>query len=190
LDPNLAPTYEGLAAAYRSVGDDNLAVSADAKAYELRARMTEPSRLETEYLYYAWVTGEREKALSVLLQLVQTFPRNVIARVNLASCLAFLGQPDKAADEAREAARLQPTAYIYSEWIFHSINAERLNEAQAALDEAAARKFDVFQLQDNRIRLSFLQNDQPAMQEQWKQAMSRPDAYRFLSRNFFTRGPM
>src|SRR6185369_7863971 len=89
LDPNLAPTYKGLAAAYRNMGEDNLAVSADTKAYELRARMTEPSRLETEFLYYAWVTGEREKALSVLSQLVQTFPRNVTARVNLASCLAF-----------------------------------------------------------------------------------------------------
>src|SRR5258708_25970457 len=39
-----------------------------------------------------------------------------ISRLNLASGLAFLGQPDKAADEALEAARLQPTAFIYSEW--------------------------------------------------------------------------
>jgi len=181
LDPNLAPTYEGLAAAYRSVGEDNLAVSADAKAYELRARMTEPSRLETEYLYYAWVTGEREKALSALLQLVQTFPRNVTARVNLASCLAFLGQPDKAADEAREAARLGPTAYNYSEWTIHSFHAERLNEAQAVLDEAAVRKFDSADLQEHRIRLAFLRNDQRAMQEQWSQAMGWPGANRFLS---------
>ena len=180
LDPNLAPTYEGLAAAYRMVGEDNLSVSAVTKAYELRARMTEPSRLETEYLYYAWVTGEREKALSVLLQLVQTFPRNVTARVNLASCLAFLGQPDKAADEAREAARLQPTAYNYSEWTTHSMHAERLNEAQAVLDEAAVRKFDSADLDEHRIRLAFLRNDQRAMQEQWNQAMSRTDEYRFL----------
>ena len=180
LDPNLAPTYEGLGAAYNGLGKRDLAISAYTKAYELRARMTEPSRLETEYLYYAWVTGEREKALSVLLQSVQTFPRNVSARLNWASCLAFLGQPDKAADEAREAARLQPTAFTYSEWIFHSINADRLNEAQVALDEAAARKFDVFQLQENRIRLAFLQNNQRAMQEQWNQAMGRPDADQFL----------
>jgi eukaryotic-like serine/threonine-protein kinase len=180
LDPNLAPTYKGLAAAYRNMGEDNLAVSADTKAYELRARMTEPSRLETEFLYYAWVTGEREKALSVLSQLVQTFPRNVTARVNLASCLAFLGQPDKAADEAREAARLGPTTYNYSEWTIHTLHAERLNEAQAALDEAAVRKFDSFGLRDERIRLAFLQNDQRAMQEQWNEGMGRPDAHRFL----------
>jgi len=180
MDPNLARTYEGLAAAYTSVGEYNLAVSADTKAYELRARMTEPTRLETEYLYYAWVTGEREKALSVLLQLVQTFPRNVTARINLASCLGFLGQPEKAADEMREAARLWPTDYNYSEWTFHSLHAERLNEAQAVLDEAAVRKFDSADLQEHRIRLAFLQNDQRAMQVQWNQAMGGQDAYRFL----------
>ena len=180
LDPNLALTYEGLAAAYRVMGEGDLAVSADTKAYELRARMTEPSRLETEYLYYAWVTGEREKALSAVLQLVQTFPRNVTARANLASCLAFLGQLDKAANEAQEAARLGPTAYNYSEWTFHSVRAERLNEAQAALDEAAVRKIDVSEMQRGRILLAFLRNDQRAMQEQWNQAMGRPDAYRVL----------
>jgi eukaryotic-like serine/threonine-protein kinase len=180
LDPNLALTYEGLGAAYNSLGERDLAVSAYTRAYELRARMTEPSRLGTEYVYYAWVTGEREKAYSVLLQWVHTFPRNVSARLNLSSCLAFLGQPDKAADEAREAARLQPTAFAYAEWTLHSIHAERLNEAQAALDEAAVRKFDAFELQKDRIRLAFLRNDQRAMQELWNQAMGGPDAYRFL----------
>jgi tetratricopeptide (TPR) repeat protein len=167
------------------MGEDNLAVSADTKAYELRARMTEPSRLETEYSYYAWVTGEREKALSVLLQLVQTFPRNSRARINLASCLAFLGQPDKAVDEAREAARHQPSAFTYAEWTAHAMHAERLNEAQAVLDEAAARKFDASNLQVGRILLAFLRNDQRAMQEQLNQAMGRPDAdWIFLVRSY------
>jgi eukaryotic-like serine/threonine-protein kinase len=188
LDPNLAPTYEGLGAAYNSLHERDLAVSAYTRAYELRAQMTEPSRLGTEYVYYAWVTGEREKALSVLSQSVQTFPRNVTARINLASCLAFLGQPDKAADEAREAARLQPTAYNYSEWIIHSFHAERLNEAQAVLDEAAVRKFDAFELQRGRIWLAFLRNDQRAMQEQWNQAMGRPDEYRFLLLRSYVEG--
>jgi eukaryotic-like serine/threonine-protein kinase len=180
LDPNLAPTYEGLGTAYNGLGKRDLAISAYTRAYELRARMTEPSRLDTEYLYYAWVTGEREKALSVLWQSVQTFPGNVIARLNLASCLAFLGQPDKAADEAREGARLQPTPFTYSAWIYESILAERLNEAQAALDEAAARKFDTFELRDVRIRLAFLQNDQREMLEQWNLAIGRPNVYQFL----------
>jgi eukaryotic-like serine/threonine-protein kinase len=185
LDPNFARTYDSVAAAYRALGEDDLAIPAETKAYELRARMTEPSRLETEYFYYAWVTGEREKALSVLLQLGRIFPRNAKARVNLASCLAFLGQPDKAADEAREAARLQPTALTYSEWGLHLIHAERLNEAQAVLDEAAVRKFDSVGLRGHRFLLAFLRNDQRAMQEQWNQAKLRRDAYgSFMLRSY------
>jgi serine/threonine protein kinase/Flp pilus assembly protein TadD len=180
LDPKLATTYQSLGSAYNALGEQDLAVSAYTRAYELRARMTEPSRLEMENTYYVSVTGEREKALSALWQSVQTFPRNVNARLNLALCLAALGEPDKAADEALEAARLQPTAFTYAELTTRLMNAERLNEAQATMDEAAARRFDYFGLQQGRIRMAFLQNDQRAMQEQWNQAIGRPDAYLFL----------
>jgi eukaryotic-like serine/threonine-protein kinase len=180
LDPNLAPTYEGLGAAYHELGDESLTVSAITKAYQLRNRMTEASRLETEYLYYAWVTRDLNKALSVLRQSVQTFPRNVTAHVNLAGCLVLLGQPDKAIDEAREAARLQPTAYTYAKWAITSIRAERLNEAQAALDEAVTRKLHSSELRDYRIRLAFLQHDQRTMQEQWNQAKDKAEDYELL----------
>ena len=179
LDPKFATTYESLGIAYGALGEQDLAVSAYTKAYELRARMTEPSRLEMEFTYYNSVTGEREKALSALWQSVQTFPRNVNARLNLAHCLANLGELDKAADEALEAVRLQPTDFTYAELTPLLMNAERLNEAQATMDEAAAHKLDSG-LQQGRIRMAFLQNDQRAMQEQWNQAIGRPDAYLFL----------
>ena len=179
LDPKFATTYEALGIAYGGLGEQYLALSAYARAYELRARMTEPSRLEMEFTYYSAVTGEREKALSALWQSVQTYPRNVNARLNLAHCLAALGQLDKAADEALEAVRLQPTDFTYRELTPLLMNAERLNEAQATMDEAAARKLDSG-LQQGRIHMAFLQNDQRAMQEQWDQAIGRPDAYLFL----------
>lgn len=180
LDPNLAPTYEGLGAAYHQIGDESLTVSAITTAYQLRARMTEVSRLETEYLYDAFVTRDLDKALSVLTQSVQTFPRNVTGRLNLSSCLELLGQPGKAADEAREAARLQPTAYNYAAWALTSIRAERLNESQAAFDEAATRKIYSIDLRDDRVRLAFLQLDQRAMQEQWNQTADKGQDYGLL----------
>ncbi len=180
LDPNLAPTYEGLGAAYYALGEERLTASAITRAYQLRARMTEVSRLETEYLYYAWVTRDLDKALSVVMQSVQTFPRNVPARLNLSSCFAFLGQPDKAADEDREVARLQPTAYNLEAWAITSLHAEWFKEAQAALDEAAARKLDFDALRDDRIRLSFLQHDQRAIEEQLNGAAGEAQDYDLL----------
>jgi eukaryotic-like serine/threonine-protein kinase len=182
LDPNFAYAYSLLASAYRTLGQGDLAASANTKAFEMRSRMEERSRLLAEYDYYAWVTGEREKALSAVSQLVETFPRTRGLRNSLASCLAFLGQLDKAADEAREEARIWPATFTYAEWVFHSLDAERFNEAQAALDDAAARKFNSRVLQNDRFRLAFLQNDQRAMQEQLKQAKGAPDAYLSLLR--------
>jgi eukaryotic-like serine/threonine-protein kinase len=180
LDPNLATTYEALGIAYSTLGERDLEVSAYTRGFQLRARMTEPSRLEMEFAYYTRVTGEREKALSALWQSVQTFPRNDNARLNLAHCLAWLGQLDKAADEALEAVRLQPTAFTYAESMPLLIHAERVSEAQATLDEATARKLDSFGLQQARIRMAFLQNNQHAMQEQWNHARGSPNAYLFL----------
>ena len=169
LDPNFALAYQALGAASGSV-------EAIKKAYELRSRMTEPVRLDAEYEYYTHITGEEEKACSVLWQTVHTFPRGVFAHVNLAVCLRLLGQPDRAADEAHEAARLQPTAYNYAMWILDSLAAERLNEAKAALDEATAHKFDNATLRSGRMQVAFLENDQRALQEQWNQDVGTPDA--------------
>lgn len=180
LDPNLAPTYEGLGAAYYALDEEGLTAPAITKAYQLRARMTEVSRLETEYLYYAWVTRDLDKALSIVMQSVQTFPRNVPARLNLSSCLAFLGQPDKAAAEDREVARLQPTAYNLQAWAVTSLHAGRLKEAQAAFDEAAALKLDSAPLRDVRIRLALVQQDEHVMAELLNGVTDKPGDYELL----------
>jgi DNA-binding winged helix-turn-helix (wHTH) protein/Tfp pilus assembly protein PilF len=180
VDPNLAPTYVGLGAAYNGLHEQDLAATAFTKAYELRGRMTEPIRLLAEYLYFAWVTGEREKALPIVSELVQTFPENVTGRQSMTGCLSFMGQPDKAADQAREAARLQPSPATFGLWALSSILADRLNEAEAVLNDAAARKFDSYSLRDDRIRLAFLQNDQRAMLQQLNLPISRSDADQLL----------
>jgi tetratricopeptide (TPR) repeat protein len=157
-----------------------VAAAAEKKAYELRNRTTELTRLQTEDLYYDVVTGEQEKAYPVLLQWVQTFPRDFIGHNNLTRCLGLLGQPDRAADEAREAARILPTPWSYRSWMFSSVLADRLEEAKAVFDDAKQRKFDTPDLREDRVLLSFLQQDEPAMQEEWNWAAGKPLADRFL----------
>ena len=180
LDPDFGLAYQAIAAAYNSRGEHQLEMGALKKAYELRNRMTEPTRLRAECRYYESVTGETEKACLVALQAVQTFPRDAVAHTNLASYLGKLGQPDRAADEAREAARLLPSPYSYHDLVLRSINADRLNEAKAAFDAADARNFDSTDLRVDRVLLAFLQHDKAAMEEQWSWAVGKPDAARFL----------
>jgi len=180
LDSDFALAYAALGVADGTLGELDLAAAAEKKAYELRTRMTVLARFLVESLHYGFVTGEQEKAYPVLLQWVQTFPRDVTGHNNFARCLQLLAQLDRGADEAREAARLLPTPWSYNNSMVASIVADRLEEAKATFDEAQTRKFDSPDLRENRAVLAFLQNDQPAMQEQWNWSAGKPIADSFL----------
>jgi DNA-binding winged helix-turn-helix (wHTH) protein/Flp pilus assembly protein TadD len=174
LDPDFGLAYAALGAAQNALSEFSLAAAAEKKAYDLRTRMTEQTRFQVEDLYYDDVTGEQEKAYPVLLQWVQTFPRDVIGHNNLAKCLNALGQPNRDADESREAARLLPSPWSYRNWMFTSIMANRLEEAKAVFDEAQARKFDGPDFHEERVLIAFLQKDEPTMQAQWNWAAGKP----------------
>src|SRR5271163_3265775 len=106
LDPELTLTYEGIGAANEALFHRDLAVSAYTRAYQLRDRMTEKNRLNIEYMYYDSVTGELDKAYSVLVGALELFPRDVFFHTNLANTLRKLGQLKRAADVEDETARL------------------------------------------------------------------------------------
>lgn len=181
LDPDFGLAYAALGAAHGPLGESALAATAYRKAFELRTRLTELARFNVEEFYYDGVTGEQEKAYAILSQWVQTFPRDVIGQNNLSKCLVALGQPERAADGAREAARLLATPFSYQTWMLHSILADRLEEATAVFDEAQKLKFDPPYLRLDRVWLAFVQKDEPAMQEQWKWAAGKPGANLLLS---------
>src|SRR5580698_5528183 len=61
LDPELALTYEGIGAANQALSRFDLMAAPWTRAYQLRDRMTERTRLNAEYLYYNSVTGELDK---------------------------------------------------------------------------------------------------------------------------------
>ena len=171
LDSDFALAYAALGSIYGGRTEFASAAPAETKAYQLRTRLTERARFQTEDLYYEVVTGEMEKACAVLSQWEQTFPDDFIAHSNLAGCLLRLGQPDRSLAEAREAARLLPSPWSYNALIFGNIVTDRLDEAQTTFDEAVARKFDAPPMHVTRALLAFLKKDKPAMQEQWSWAV-------------------
>src|ERR1700690_4009607 len=151
LDPDLALTYEGIGAANFSLGHYDLTATAFASAYQLRDRMTEKDRLTAEYLYYNNVTGEMERAHSVLLRSLELFPRDVFFHSNLAFTLLKLGQLKHAADLQDETARLEPSPLYFSWAATADICANRFNEARAWLAQAEALKFDSLELRSQRL---------------------------------------
>ncbi|MGA7136068.1 MAG: winged helix-turn-helix domain-containing protein [Terriglobales bacterium] len=159
LDPELTLTYEGIGAANEALFHRDLAVSAYTRAYQLRDRMTEKNRLNIEYMYYDSVTGELDKAYSVLVGALELFPRDVFFHTNLANTLRKLGQLKRAADVEDETARLEPSPLYFSWAASANISASRLNQARSWLAQADALKFDSLLLRVDRLRLALIDGD-------------------------------
>jgi eukaryotic-like serine/threonine-protein kinase len=180
LDPDLALTYEGIGMANGVLGHYDLMEAAVTRAYQLRDRMTEKDRLNAEYLYYSCVTGELDKAYSVLLRLLELFPRDVFFHTNLAHTLHKLGQLKRAADLEDETARLEPSSLYFSWAARDNITASRFSEARSWLAQAAALKFDSPELRIQRLRLAFIDGDRGALDRIFDDESHGPDRVEFM----------
>src|ERR1700678_2506733 len=159
LDPNFAVAYGRMAAAYLFLGNTELSEAAYTRAYQLRDRLTEKGRLGAEINYYSTVIGDWEKEYSSALRFLEIFPRDVFGHVNLREAFVHLGQPDRAADEAAEVARLRPSAYYFGSAIQSIRFASRFNEAKSWLAKADALKFDSSLIRRERLIVAFATGD-------------------------------
>jgi DNA-binding winged helix-turn-helix (wHTH) protein len=159
LDPNLAVAYGRLGATYLFLGNTELSEAAYTRAYQLRDRLTEKGRLGAEINHYSTVIGDWEKEYSSALRFLEIFPRDVFGHVNLREAFVHLGQPDRAADEAAEVARLRPSAYYFGSAIQSIRFASRFNEAKSWLAKADALKFDSSLIRRERLIVAFATGD-------------------------------
>ena len=164
LDPNLALTYEGMGVAYSSLRNTKLSEASYTRAYQLRDRLTEKDRLNAEIIYYG-VIGDWEKVYSSTLRFLQLFPRDVFAHNNLALASMCLGQPDRAADEAAETARLQPSSYYFGNAILFCRVASRFIEAKSWLAKADALRFDNPEIREERLFVLFATGDHDGVEK-------------------------
>src|SRR6266496_1583157 len=180
LDPDLALTYEGIGATNGVLRHYDLMKASYTRAYQLRDRMTEKDGLNIDYLYYTHVTGELDKAYSVLLRSLELFPRDVFFHSNLADTLQKLGQLKRGADVRDETARLEPSP-LYFEWAVEAnANASRFNEARSWLAQAEALKFDSLGLRLRRLRLAFIEGDRGALDRIFEGEAHGPNRAFFL----------
>src|SRR6516165_3600377 len=115
LDPNFALAYAWLAVCYSNLGERTLAAENSRKAYALRERVSEREKFIIESAYFNYVTGDLEKTRSTYELFAQTYPRDSVARGNLAATYYALGQFDKALQEFRETIRLSPDGLAYAD---------------------------------------------------------------------------
>ena len=159
LDPNLAIMHGRMGAASLFLGNTELSAASYTRAYQLRDRLTEKDRMSTEIDYYGRVTGDWEKEYSTVLRFLEIFPRDVLGHANLRAAFVHLGQPDRAADEAVETARLRPSSYYFGSAIQSIRFASRFNEAKSWLAKADALKLDNLLIRRERLIVAFATGD-------------------------------
>lgn len=167
LDHRFALAYSNLAVGYYNLNQNALAADNIRQAFELADRQTVRDRLHVTTLYYDLGTGDVQKAIASYKEWVGLYPRDDIAKGNLASEYFLLGDYKQAANFAQQALRLDPGSAAWYENVATAyIALMRLDEAHSVLNLASARKLDDAAMHADLYALAFLQGDTAAMQHE------------------------
>ena len=168
LDPQFCSAYAMLGSAYFSMGDDQSSTKNFSKAFELKdRRLTQEENFQTTALYHAYITGNLEKELAVLILYQQVYPRSVFAANRLGIAYANLGRTEDALKQFRWAIDHSPipSAQYYSNASQALITLGRFDEAKKLLDEWRQKgSLHPFQRQ-MRDRIAFFENDATTMEQ-------------------------
>jgi len=178
LDPNFALAYDKLAGSYSNTGQQELAIEAFQKAFDLRGRSSEYEKLRIAADYYAFATFETDKFIESYELLVRTYPRDFVAWNNLGNRYNSVGQFEQAAEACRESIRLNPNWVIpRSNLALAFIFLNRFDEAKQVIQKALAQKLESTPMHSHRYSIAFVQGDAAAMKQQINWASGRPDEY-------------
>lgn len=165
LDPNFAQAHVVLGTIYQNLAQAGLANEAFTNAYQLRNRVDQRERYLIESTYFEAVTGEAAKARKIAEDWVHDFPGDSIPRLRLARQYENLGQYDKAAEQFREAIRLDPNSPApYSGLMMAYMQLNKMDEAKATYEAAKAHQIGSEYLSRARFYIAFIERDQPTMQ--------------------------
>ena len=177
LDPNFAMAYAWMSALYHDLNEIAGAAENGRKAYDLREKVSERERFFIESGYYNFATEELEKGAQSDELWLQTYPRDAMPYTELGFVSYTLGNWEKALEEWRVAMRLEPDnglLYYLLSLAYMSLN--RLDEAEAVLEQAEERKLENEQLLQSRYYLAFLKSDSAQMAQLVSAAMGKPGA--------------
>jgi eukaryotic-like serine/threonine-protein kinase len=110
LDPNFAWVYAKMGIIYANSGENEKALEATRKAYELRGRVSEREKLYIDEHYYQVVTGEKDKEMETLELYERTYPNDEVPPNNLAVGYEMQGDFAKAVEPGRIAVRNNPNS--------------------------------------------------------------------------------
>ena len=173
LDPNFAMAYATLGTVYTDMGENDLSIENMKKAFALRDRASEPEKLYLDSHYYQFVTGDLNKAEQTYELWQQTYPRDIIPRINLGNLYTQMGQFDKAAQACLEALRIDSSNAIAAGLLGQIYQFQnRFDEAKAIFQKGLAQSPSAGGYHQGLWTIAFIQEDAAGMQEQVQWAKS------------------
>jgi len=138
LDPQFCSAYSMLGSAYHGIGDGQASRKNFAKAFELKdRRLTQEENFQTTALYHSSITGNLEKATTVLVLYKEAYPRSVSAYNMLGITYAQQGRTEEALQQFHWAIDHSPvpSAQHYSNASQALMILGRFDEAKRLLDQ-------------------------------------------------------
>jgi tetratricopeptide (TPR) repeat protein len=177
LDPNFAMGYAELSAAYGNVGETILAIANIKKAFDLRDRISAREKFQVTELYETDVTGNLEEANVAAKLWAESYPQDDTPHHNLATNYMYLGEYEKALSQTKEGLRLKPDdGFAYNHVALIDLALNRFAEAKAAIERAAAHKYEDTFLHYSRYQAAFLDGDTAAQQQELTWAKGKSGA--------------
>ena len=140
LDPNFAWVYARMGIIYANSGENEKAIEATRKAYELRDRVSEREKLYILEHYYQVVTGEKDKEMETLELYGRTYPNDEVPPNNLAVGDEMEGDFAKSAEYARAAVRNNPnSASGWSNLAYAYLGSNRPDEAWQTMQQTLVK---------------------------------------------------
>jgi serine/threonine protein kinase/tetratricopeptide (TPR) repeat protein len=177
LDPNFALGYQALAREQLNNDDNNAATVSATRAFELRERASENEKLYITIIYHRAVTHDLGKAIEGGEVWKHTYPRYWRPYHALADLYLEVGEFEKAAENGREAVRLNPKiAAAYSNYAGALMYLNRFDEAKQIYQQAFRNNLDAREYHWYLYWIAYHANDATAMQQQltWAETNSLP----------------
>ncbi|PYT82915.1 MAG: hypothetical protein DMG40_04645 [Acidobacteria bacterium] len=174
LDPRFALARSNLAVSYYNLNQNALATDNIRQAFELADRQTVRDRLHITTLYYDLGTGDIRKAIQSYQQWVELYPRDDIAKGNLASEYFLVGDYEQAANFASQALRLDAGSVAWYENVAAAdIALLRLEEARNIINLGFSRKLDDTAMHTALYALAFLRGDDQGMRQEMEWSVGK-----------------
>lgn len=178
IDPGFATAHAWLGRVYGDVGEFGPSAESTTKAYRLQKGASQVEQYFITASYEMQVLGNLEKARQTAESWTQAYPRAAMPHLFLSGIiLPSLGAFDRVLDHAKLAVAAEPDFWVpYYLLAFGHQYRNAFDEAERALDQAAARHLDNPQFLVERYDIAFLKNDAAAMERAVSHARGDPQA--------------